>query len=213
MSKTFDLSTLNLSAGTHEITVKARASDYADSPASNAVSYVVAGDTVQVSGTWYFNENLGALQEDNHFEDQMVSFTSNNTAFTSISEEMKALMFGSIEVYFNGTWANQAYRTITFDGTQHVSQDFYEWFTANAAFAFTIKGTTYYAEDGMTWGEWVESEYNTDGYVVDDYGYIRLVGGTGNYSVQDSSTKPVVLSDIIIANETYDYDSHGGGSN
>ena len=45
MSKTFDLSTLNLSAGTHTITVKARASGYADSPASNAVSYVVAGDT------------------------------------------------------------------------------------------------------------------------------------------------------------------------
>lgn len=38
---TFDLSTLNLPAGTHSITVKARASGYADSAESNAVSYVV----------------------------------------------------------------------------------------------------------------------------------------------------------------------------
>lgn len=31
---------------------------------------------------------------------------------------------------------------------------------------FTIDGTEYQTEDGMTWGEWVESEYNTDGYVI-----------------------------------------------
>jgi hypothetical protein len=40
-SATFDLSTLNLPAGTHTITVKARASGYADSAESAAVSYVV----------------------------------------------------------------------------------------------------------------------------------------------------------------------------
>ena len=41
MSKQFDLSTLNLSAGTHRVTVKARASGCADSAESNAVSYTV----------------------------------------------------------------------------------------------------------------------------------------------------------------------------
>lgn len=30
--------------------------------------------------------------------------------------------------------------------------------------SFTIDGTTYQAEEGMTWEEWVESEYNTGGY-------------------------------------------------
>lgn len=43
-SKTFDLSTLNLSAGTHKITVKARASGFEDSPESEPVSYVVGGE-------------------------------------------------------------------------------------------------------------------------------------------------------------------------
>lgn len=29
---------------------------------------------------------------------------------------------------------------------------------------FSIDGTTYQAEDGMTWAEWIDSAYNTDGY-------------------------------------------------
>jgi hypothetical protein len=32
---------------------------------------------------------------------------------------------------------------------------------------FTIEGVKYLAEEGMTWGEWVESEYNTGNYIVD----------------------------------------------
>ena len=47
--------------------------------------------------------------------------------------------------------------------------------------SFTIAGTSYQAEDGMTWGEWVESEYNTNGYQIDNQGdgnglYIQLDG-------------------------------------
>jgi hypothetical protein len=30
--------------------------------------------------------------------------------------------------------------------------------------AFTIAGKIYRAEQGMTWGAWIDSEYNTDGY-------------------------------------------------
>ena len=32
---------------------------------------------------------------------------------------------------------------------------------------FTIKGTTYNAAYGMTWGEWCDSIYNTDGYYIE----------------------------------------------
>lgn len=31
---------------------------------------------------------------------------------------------------------------------------------------FTIDGTSYQAEEGMTWGEWVASDYNTGGYSI-----------------------------------------------
>lgn len=32
----------------------------------------------------------------------------------------------------------------------------------------------YHAEKGMTWGEWVKSEYNTGGYYCNTYGYVQL---------------------------------------
>ena len=34
----------------------------------------------------------------------------------------------------------------------------------NKLITFTINGTTYQAMNGMTWGEWVESDYNVDSY-------------------------------------------------
>ena len=35
---------------------------------------------------------------------------------------------------------------------------------------FTVGDTTYAAEDGMTWREWVNSEYNIDGsYIEKNY--------------------------------------------
>lgn len=36
----------------------------------------------------------------------------------------------------------------------------------NKLITFTIDGTTYQAMNGMTWGEWVDSEYNTGGFSI-----------------------------------------------
>lgn len=33
--------------------------------------------------------------------------------------------------------------------------------------SFIIESTSYQAEEGMTWGEWCNSEYNTKGYYID----------------------------------------------
>ena len=147
MSKTFDLSTLNLSAGTHEITVKARASGYADSSASNAVSYVVEEeDTVAVSGTWYFNNTLNLpetamTREDVKFTSYYKSSGIEYTAFTAITVSYASLMFTyykglslNISKVFksSGGWTYSATRTITFDGVQTVSKEFYEWLVDNA---------------------------------------------------------------------------------
>jgi hypothetical protein len=145
MSKTFDLSTLNLSAGTHEITVKARASGYADSPASNSVSYVVAGEeTYTVSGTWLFNNVIDA----DGYADYTVRFTFDNSWCTEMSIErglyykLENGMYIAVYPYKSGEgytgWSDEDYRTITFDGTQTVSKEFYEWLVANAERKDTI---------------------------------------------------------------------------
>ena len=64
---------------------------------------------------------------------------------------------------------------------------------------FAIDGTVYQAEEGMTWEEWVNSKYNSDGYSTTMFG--QIANNSGNYvcyknglSVGDS----VSASEIII---------------
>lgn len=46
---------------------------------------------------------------------------------------------------------------------------------ATSLISFTIDGTIYQAEEGMTWGEWCESDYNTRGYEIAPM-YVELGG-------------------------------------
>ena len=45
------------------------------------------------------------------------------------------------------------------------------WKLANKVIiSFVVDGVTCQAEEGMTWGEWIESDYNTMGVYLDSYG-------------------------------------------
>ena len=72
--------------------------------------------------------------------------------------------------------------------------------------------TNLQAEAGMTWGEWVESEYNVDGYIIDEswmYGTIGLAGEF--WAITDGGYPNYVYdTDEIIANHTYDFDITAG---
>lgn len=71
-------------------------------------------------------------------------------------------------------------------------------------FPFTIDGVLYYAEEGMTWSEWVESEYNTGAWRVNN----------GNIHNGLRAVKDVAPNDVISKNGLYEYSSmDGGGSN
>lgn len=72
---------------------------------------------------------------------------------------------------------------------------------------FTIAGTEYQAESGMTWAEWVEREYNTASFKVSS-SYIVSSGGA---QVVDSSYNTVLTSYEIISGEAYQL-SQGGGA-
>ena len=43
----------------------------------------------------------------------------------------------------------------------------------------TLDGIDYFYEDNMTWGEWLESEYNTDGFLI--VTGFRYIGETARY--------------------------------
>lgn len=62
--------------------------------------------------------------------------------------------------------------------------------------SFTIDGTEYQAEEGMTWGEWVESEYNTDGCYV---GSVPVLGDVICIKNSDSDTWKLMMPSTDLA--------------
>jgi hypothetical protein len=64
--------------------------------------------------------------------------------------------------------------------------------------SFTIAGTTYQAEEGMTWEEWVGSSFNTDNKA-------KLHGQNVVHSCYfvASGTTNVAKTDVIVANRNY----------
>ena len=63
--------------------------------------------------------------------------------------------------------------------------------------------TNLQAEEGMTWEEWLESDYNVDGYDCGNYIY---PAGEDWVAVRDTQLDEVVaLTDEIIADRTYDF--------
>ena len=64
--------------------------------------------------------------------------------------------------------------------------------------SFTISDNSYQAEEGMTWKQWVESDYNTDGFTYE----IEVTHPSGHGSV--ASTTYEKPTNVIIANYAYE---------
>lgn len=58
----------------------------------------------------------------------------------------------------------------------------------------------YTANVGMTWGEWVASEYNTDGYEINNYNEINKTNSNGTTTAlkYETSTGAYVRPDEVI---------------
>lgn len=67
---------------------------------------------------------------------------------------------------------------------------------------FTIGGKSYQAEEGMTWGEFIASDFNTDQLVHGTTAEVyikRSAGGSTTDTVMNSSNKAVMVTDLIEA--------------
>lgn len=65
----------------------------------------------------------------------------------------------------SGIWVEQTdLANVIEDGVRY--QNGGEYVSPVKKISFTINGTSYQAEEGMTWGEWVASSYNTAGYQI-----------------------------------------------
>lgn len=181
--------------------------------------------TYTVSGVWVFNDTITLNFSSNRIY-QSVSFTSNNKSFIDFTigsfnfenEETgqresvtNGIVYGTddirgIKVNENYHWLSSAYKTVDFGSTpQAVSKEYAEWLPLNARkrITFTIDGTSYQAYDGMTWKDWVDSEFNTNNYYMSGSFICYDVAGLGTYAVQDSLGKSVLYSDLIISEYIY----------
>ena len=72
----------------------------------------------------------------------------------------------------------------------------------NNLFIFTINGSNYIAEKGMSWYEWANSKYNTDGYICSSVTDTIKIN-TDLYIYYEDDTTQCKGAEIII--EDYDY--------
>lgn len=64
---------------------------------------------------------------------------------------------------------------------------------------FTINGTSYTAESGMTWSEWVDSDYNTGSFAI----FGSYVSNSSGIVQTDYSLMDVAATDAIISGQAY----------
>lgn len=82
---------------------------------------------------------------------------------------------------------------------------------------FTISGASYEAEEGMTWEQWLDTPYNTQGFTRNLLGGVDTVQISGNsvggYALSYYSDV-VPVTDVIVPNREYSsiYKTHSGGA-
>lgn len=147
---TYDLSQLDLAAGTHSITVRAKADGYADSEQSNAVEYVVEEETYTIpAGAYKFISTLTTYYTSGGYGISQYfagGFVSNGATYYKIAtapsnftgESYSALNYQNANASSSTTvqksttgWVKTAYRRITVNEDTVVTKEFYEWFYAN----------------------------------------------------------------------------------
>lgn len=192
--------------------------------------------TDKLAGTWVFDDYISFLADGLHFGVNFTS-NGNTYTLMSHSEDsgakgMVALYYGSTEVFnpdMGGKWLSVSYKTINItsslfevtmngelydDESVNYGYKLLDWLKANATkqgatslITFTIGGTSYQAEEGMTWGEWVESDYNTNGYTKNSD---NLIISSGGAAVVNSSFETVQASYEIISGSAYKLFQGGG---
>ena len=67
--------------------------------------------------------------------------------------------------------------------------------------SFTIDGDHYEAEDGMTWGEWLLTDYNTGGYTL--FGSYVVIGSGQSRKLVQLNGLDITENDVIVADTAY----------
>ena len=167
--------------------------------------------TVTLSGTWASDRKVTVTANetvtltnsinanDKHTLDITfagISKAGDNTQARTYTETVSVAAMPADALF--GTWSGTFYYNV-------------EVGAAVEMISFTIDGTEYQAEEGMTWGEWVESE-NSDGYYVSVNRICRADGFSPAPTVayDYAGENYVHKEDVITANFNYKINIPGG---
>ena len=163
-----------------------------------------ASGEVKASGTWASNRTLvvtapssvtltndidgGTKTLDVTFEG--INQAGNDTVAQTV---IKNISVGNISNALFGTWSG----VITYNVSMENN-------VAPTLISFTVAGKSYQAEEGMTWAEWVDSDYNVDGYKTgvlgrdfDTTGYFGFTHHSGDSNVIATASSNYGTSYIV----------------
>lgn len=119
----------------------------------------------------------------------------------AIAIDVKAMLFCAQGMSFNAIQFLQMNYGYTADQIAAIpritEEEFYNLDNVASLIKFTVDGTSYQAEEGMTWQDFVDSSYN-DGDVVINKGYVNYGGAR-----IDNEGSTVLASDVIVNGCTY----------
>lgn len=119
---------------------------------------------------------------------------------------------------YNNTIVTSDYSTVQYNGVNVTPTDIiqantnYTLASPATLISFTIGGTSYQAESGMTWAQWVDSSYNT-GSFMNVGTWIGNQNGQSVVIMNGKIKKNVKPSDTIQESTAYFLDAGSGGGN
>lgn len=151
---------------------------------------------VFISGLWLIDENPNVYAET--LNENVTITLGTGITINQIQIQIYGVYFkydGKSGYSVEHGWDDEGYRYWDFGNGQYVSKQLKGWIVANGEVCsreinFTIGGTTYQAVEGMTWGKWVDSEYNTCSAVMSD-DYILI----GDHTISGASPSMEIVKD------------------
>lgn len=145
-------------------------------------------DCIRLESLYLASENIVTLENVNAFEN----------GFDIVNNNLKIFVPASlVDAYKSATnWVTYADRITAIP----------EKTLINFTIDDSATPTSYQAEEGMTWADWCDSEYNTNGYYVINetrYSFIGKAAGSNTMIVLTPDEEYVDSTDLIIANAAY----------
>ena len=185
-------------------------------PATVELQKKVDGDTVTYENDYTIGANAGVRLKKNQYievtvaSDFEMTTTEGATLDYTITAENAAVANNGVVATF-GTDKNAQSTTIHIAANDpDFAGEYKDTVTFTVAvkdvpkplISFTIDGTSYQAEEGMTWGDWVNSEYDNDEFRVD----INAIK-KGSSFVSNGGSNIVYTNNQITANAAYVFGS------